>query len=79
MSRIPTMSGADLKALRDRLGLGTAAFGILLGYRGNRRNIGRTIRRYELEAGPLPPGLYLRALGVRLEADAGLHGRAKHG
>jgi hypothetical protein len=41
------MTGAELKALRSRSGLGAAKFGAALGYGGRSHTIARTVRRLE--------------------------------
>lgn len=41
------MTGTQLRDLRDRSGLGSAAFGSALGYCGRPQNISRTVRRME--------------------------------
>lgn len=72
------MTGPELKALRRSLGLSLFDFGRLMGYQGSVNTVQRDLRRYEKLA-ILPPGVMLRAHGVKLEADAGLLRRADHG
>lgn len=49
------MTGADIKALRSRSGLGPARFGAAIGYGGRAHNIARTVRRLEGKADELVP------------------------
>lgn len=46
------MTGIQLKAIRERLGLSAAVFGRSLGYKG--RNVGVNIRRLERGERPIP-------------------------
>ncbi len=41
------MTGAELRALREELGLSASSMGQALGYSGPKRNIGATVRRLE--------------------------------
>jgi hypothetical protein len=49
------VTGAELKAIRHRLGLSTIALGRALGYEGSDDTASVTIRRYESDARPIPP------------------------
>ena len=49
------MTGPELKAIRNRLGLSVYAFARALGYQGNDNTVGTQIRRYETNARPIPP------------------------
>jgi len=49
------MIGADLKAIRKRLGLSTIQFARALGYQGEDNTVSVTVRRYESNAREIPP------------------------
>jgi hypothetical protein len=49
------LTGAELKALRSRSGLGAAKFGAALGYTGRSHTIARMVRRLEGKAGEAIP------------------------
>ena len=49
------MTGAQLKALRSRSGLGPARFGAAIGYGGKSHTIARTVRRLEGRPDELVP------------------------
>lgn len=51
------MTGAELKAIRHRLGLTTTQLGRAFGYIGSDTTASVTIRKYESEARPIPPWL----------------------
>lgn len=51
------MTGAELKAIRHRLGLSTTALGRAFGYVGSEVTASGTIRKYESDARPIPPWL----------------------
>ena len=45
------MTGAELKAIRKRLGLTTLAFGRALGYQGDDVSVAHAVRRFESSKG----------------------------
>jgi transcriptional regulator with XRE-family HTH domain len=49
------MTGAELKAIRHRLGLSTRELGAAFGYRGNANTLSVAIRLYESGKRPIPP------------------------
>ena len=49
-----TMTGAELKAIRARLGMDALEFARWLGYRGPDSTVVRTLRRYENGHKPVP-------------------------
>lgn len=51
------MSGAELKTIRNRLGLSAIQLGRAFGYVGGDNTVSVTIRRYESDERPLPPWL----------------------
>lgn len=51
------MTGAELKAIRNRLGLSTTALGRAFGYEGTDVTASGTIRKYESGQRPIPPWL----------------------
>ena len=51
------MTGAELKAIRHRLGLSTIALGRAFGYTGSDVTASGTIRKYDSDARPIPPSL----------------------
>jgi transcriptional regulator with XRE-family HTH domain len=57
------MTGEQLKAIREKLGLTLWDWGQVLGYTGNRNTVQVLLRRYETgERTPLPPLLERTAL-----------------
>jgi transcriptional regulator with XRE-family HTH domain len=48
------MTGAELKAIRQQLGLTLSGFGRALGYKGNKNTLSVQIRRFESGARPIP-------------------------
>jgi transcriptional regulator with XRE-family HTH domain len=48
------MTGAELKAIRQALGLTLSGFGKALGYKGNKNTLSVQIRRFESGARPIP-------------------------
>lgn len=51
------MTGAELKAIRHRLGLSTTALGRAFGYESSAITASGTIRKYESGQRPIPPWL----------------------
>jgi transcriptional regulator with XRE-family HTH domain len=51
------MTGAELKAIRRRLGLSTTQLGRAFGYTGSDATASVTIRKYESGGRPIPPWL----------------------
>jgi len=51
------VTGAELKAIRHRLGLSTTALGRAFGYEGSDITASGTIRKYESGQRPIPPWL----------------------
>lgn len=49
------MTGAELAAIRHKLGLSTVGMGRALGYEGADKTVSVTVRRYESEGRPIPP------------------------
>lgn len=61
-SREEPLTGADLKVLRSRSGLGPARFGAAIGYSGKSHTIARTVRRMEGRPDePIPDDVAARA------------------
>jgi transcriptional regulator with XRE-family HTH domain len=48
------MTGQELKAIRQALGLTLSGFGKAIGYKGNKNTLSVQIRRFESEARPIP-------------------------
>jgi transcriptional regulator with XRE-family HTH domain len=48
------MTGAELKAIRQALGLTLSGFGAAIGYKGNKNVLSVQIRRFESGARPIP-------------------------
>jgi DNA-binding transcriptional regulator YiaG len=48
------MTGAELKAIRQALGLTLSGFGLALGYNGSKNTLSVAIRRFESGARPIP-------------------------
>jgi transcriptional regulator with XRE-family HTH domain len=48
------MTGTELRAIRDALGLSASAMGRALGYSGHGRNVAVQIRRLERDARAIP-------------------------
>ena len=66
----PALTGAQLKALRSRSGLGPARFGAAIGYGGKSHTIARTVRRLEGRADePVPADVAARAAKFERELD----------
>lgn len=61
----PEMSGAEMKAIRHRLGLSTTELGRAFGYTGGDDTASMSIRRYESEGRTIPN--YLARLLVMFE------------
>lgn len=49
------MTGAELRTIRQSLGLSAYALGRALGYQGNRNTVQVAIRLMESDARPIPP------------------------
>jgi transcriptional regulator with XRE-family HTH domain len=49
------MTGLELKAIRQKLGLSTIEFGRALGYEGADNTVSVTVRRYESAGREIPP------------------------
>ena len=49
------MNGKKLRSVRQGLGLSVKEFGRALGYVGNDNTLSVQVRRYELDARPIPP------------------------
>ena len=65
------MTGPELKAIRQKLGLSVVEFGRALGYQGQRQTVDVTVRRYELGTRDIPPWI------ARLAFMYGKHGVPK--
>lgn len=69
------MTGAELKAIRHRLGLSTTALGRAFGYEGSDVTASGTIRKYESDARPIPP--WLARLAIMFDRHGVPRGWAK--
>jgi transcriptional regulator with XRE-family HTH domain len=61
------MTGAELKAIRQQLGLTLSGFGRALGYQGNKNTLSVAIRRFESGARGIPDNVATRAIELKLE------------
>jgi transcriptional regulator with XRE-family HTH domain len=55
--KVVAMTGSELRALREELGLSASSMGIALGYSGPRSNISVTVRRLERGTRRIPPSV----------------------
>jgi transcriptional regulator with XRE-family HTH domain len=55
------MTGAELRSIRQSLGLTLSQFGKALGYSGNKNTLSVQIRRFESGARVIPPWIALTA------------------
>ncbi|WP_157959915.1 helix-turn-helix domain-containing protein [Devosia submarina] len=51
----PAMTGAEMQAIRKRLGLSTVQLGRAIGYVGADNTVSVTVRRYESDGRDIPP------------------------
>jgi transcriptional regulator with XRE-family HTH domain len=58
------MTGAELKAIRQALGLTLSGFGAAIGYKGNKNTLSVAIRRFESGARPIPHWTVRRIMAV---------------
>jgi transcriptional regulator with XRE-family HTH domain len=62
------MTGAELKAIRQQLGLTLSAFGKAIGYKGNKNTLSVQIRRFESGAREIPHWT-VRRINALLQAN----------
>jgi transcriptional regulator with XRE-family HTH domain len=58
------MTGAELKAIRQQLGLTLSGFGRALGYAGNKNTLSVAIRRFEAGTREVPENIADRAYAM---------------
>jgi hypothetical protein len=66
---VASLTGAQLKALRSRSGLGAAKFGAELGYGGKPHTIARMVRRLEGYHKPITAETAIRAILFEAKLD----------
>jgi transcriptional regulator with XRE-family HTH domain len=59
------MTGAELKAIRQELGLTLSGFGLALGYNGNKNVLSVAIRRLEAGTREIPENVAVKAAEMR--------------
>jgi transcriptional regulator with XRE-family HTH domain len=59
------MTGAELKAIRQALGLTLSGFGLALGYQGNKNTLSVAIRRFEAGTREIPENVAAKATALR--------------
>jgi transcriptional regulator with XRE-family HTH domain len=59
------MTGAELKAIRQALGLTLSGFGQALGYRGNKNTLSVAIRRFEAGTREIPENVAHKAIELK--------------
>jgi DNA-binding transcriptional regulator YiaG len=59
------MTGAELKAIRQELGLTLSGFGLALGYNGNKNTLSVAIRRLEAGTRKIPENVAKKATALR--------------
>jgi transcriptional regulator with XRE-family HTH domain len=64
------VTGAELKAIRQALGLTLSGLGKALGYKGNKNTLSVAIRRFESGARPIPHWTVRRVMAV-VQANSG--------
>jgi transcriptional regulator with XRE-family HTH domain len=62
------MTGAELKAIRQALGLTLSGFGLAIGYKGNKNTLSVQIRRFESGAREIPHWT-VRRINALLQAN----------
>jgi DNA-binding transcriptional regulator YiaG len=58
------MTGAELKAIRQELGLTLSGFGLALGYHGSKNTLSVAIRRFEAGTRKIPENVAAKAIEV---------------
>lgn len=69
------MTGPELKAIRQRLGLSVISMGRALGYGGNDRTVNVQVRRYEGGQRPIPE--WIARLAIMYDRNGVLDGWAE--
>jgi transcriptional regulator with XRE-family HTH domain len=59
------MTGAELKAIRQALGLTLSGFGKALGYQGSKNTLSVAIRRFEAGTREIPENVAAKATALR--------------
>jgi transcriptional regulator with XRE-family HTH domain len=59
------VTGPELKAIRQQLGLTLSGFGRALGYNGNKNTLSVAIRRFESGAREIPENVAEKAIEIR--------------